>query len=139
MCHDGWYYLATTTGGDVRLRKARTLGDLKTAPDRVVWKEEDASRNRDLWAPEFHRLDAGEALGAGRLGEMLNALGLESLLAAGDAGDGVDAEAERLLRERQEARAARDFERADAIRDELAALGWQVRDAADGARLVRTS
>ena len=40
--------------------------------------------------------------------------------------------------ERQAARAARDFERADAIRDELAALGWQVRDAVDGARLWRS-
>ncbi|WP_165249742.1 glycoside hydrolase family 43 protein [Paludisphaera soli] len=58
--HDGWYYLATTTGRDVQLRKARRLGDLKTAPDQVVWKEDDASRNRDLWAPEFHRLDGGD-------------------------------------------------------------------------------
>ena len=45
-------------------------------------------------------------------------------------------EAEALLAEREEARAARDFERADAIRDELAEMGWEVRDSADGARLV---
>ena len=31
----------------------------------------------------------------------------------------------------------RDFERADEIRDELAALGWEVRDTPEGARLVR--
>ena len=37
----------------------------------------------------------------------------------------------------QAARAARDFAEADRLRDELAALGWQVRDGADGARLVR--
>ena len=59
MQHDGWYYLATTTGRDVRLRKARRLAELKAAADQVVWKEDDASRNRDLWAPEFHRLDSG--------------------------------------------------------------------------------
>ncbi|MDG3004195.1 glycoside hydrolase family 43 protein [Paludisphaera mucosa] len=59
MVHDGWYHLATTTGRDVRLRRARRLEDLKTAEDRIVWREEDATRNRDLWAPEFHRLDAG--------------------------------------------------------------------------------
>ncbi|AMV39981.1 family 43 glycosylhydrolase [Planctomyces sp. SH-PL62] len=59
MFYDGWYHLATTTGRDVRLRRARRLGDLKTAPDQVVWKEDDASRNRDLWAPEFHRLESG--------------------------------------------------------------------------------
>ncbi len=41
-----------------------------------------------------------------------------------------------LLAERDEARAGRDFERADAIRDRLAELGWEVRDSADGAKLV---
>ncbi len=43
---------------------------------------------------------------------------------------------ERLLAEREEARGAKDFERADAIRDELAEMGLEVRDSADGARLV---
>jgi cysteinyl-tRNA synthetase len=89
------------------------------------------------WVGEANRrLDAGEAVGVGRLGEMLQTFGLETLLI--DAGDAVDPEAERLLDERQAARAARDFDRADAIRDELAGLGWEVRDTADGARLVRT-
>jgi cysteinyl-tRNA synthetase len=68
------------------------------------------------------------------LEEMLPLLGLESVLGAEDA---VDPEAERLLREREEARAARDFERADRIRDELAARGWEVRDMDAGPRLVR--
>jgi cysteinyl-tRNA synthetase len=44
--------------------------------------------------------------------------------------------AEELLAEREKARAARDFERADAIRDEIAELGWEVRDGAEGAKLV---
>jgi cysteinyl-tRNA synthetase len=65
---------------------------------------------------------------------MLPLLGLESVLGAEEA---VDPEAERLLREREEARAARDFERADRIRDELAARGWEVRDMDAGPRLVR--
>jgi cysteinyl-tRNA synthetase len=64
---------------------------------------------------------------------MLALLGLESLA---EAEQGAGTEAEALLAERQEARAARDFARADEIRDRLAALGWEVRDAADGARLV---
>lgn len=42
------------------------------------------------------------------------------------------AEVERLLGERQQARAARDFARADAARDELAALGVEVRDTPEG-------
>jgi len=101
--------------------------DFNTAAARAILFEWVTEANR--------RLDAGEQVGPGRLGEMLHALGLEDLLD----GDGdTDPEAERLLRERQAARAVRDFERADTIRDELAGLGWQVRDTADGVRLVRT-
>ncbi len=37
------------------------------------------------------------------------------------------------MAEREEARAAKDFARADEIRDGLAALGWEVRDSAEGA------
>jgi cysteinyl-tRNA synthetase len=40
------------------------------------------------------------------------------------------------MTEREEARKAKDFQRADAIRDELAELGWEVRDSADGPSLV---
>lgn len=62
MCHEGWFYLSTTSGVDVRLRRARRLGDLKDAPDVVVWKDGQPGRSRDLWAPEFHRLDGGRGL-----------------------------------------------------------------------------
>jgi cysteinyl-tRNA synthetase len=87
------------------------------------------------WVAEANRrLDAGEPLGPGRLGEMLHALGLETLLEARD--EEAPEELRRLARERDAARAARDFERADAIRDELAAAGWQIRDTPDGAKLV---
>jgi cysteinyl-tRNA synthetase len=89
------------------------------------------------WVAEANRrLDAGEPVGVGRLGEMLHAFGLESML-AGD-GDQAPEEIERLAAERQEARAARDFERADRLRDELADRGWEIRDTAEGPRLVRT-
>ena len=37
-----------------------------------------------------------------------------------------------LLEERQAARKARDFARSDALRDQLAALGWEVADSAQG-------
>jgi cysteinyl-tRNA synthetase len=89
------------------------------------------------WVAEANRrLDAGEPLGPGRLGEMLQAFGLESLL--DERADEAPAEIERLAAERQEARSARDFERADRLRDELAAQGWEIRDTAEGPRLVRT-
>jgi cysteinyl-tRNA synthetase len=40
-------------------------------------------------------------------------------------------------RERDEARAGRDFARADALRDEIEAAGWEVRDTPDGTALYR--
>jgi cysteinyl-tRNA synthetase len=101
--------------------------DFNTAAARAVLFDWVSEGNR--------RIDAGERFGHGRLGEMLYALGLENLLEPEE--DEVDPEAERLLREREEARAARDFATADARRDELAALGWEVRDTAEGPRLVR--
>ncbi len=65
--------------------------------------------------------------------DMLGLLGLDSIA---EAEAGADEGAEALMREREEARAAKDFARADAIRDELAARGWEVRDSAGGATLV---
>ena len=70
---------------------------------------------------------------AGAVREMLELVGLGSLAAVEEA---ADSEAERLMGEREEARVGKDFERADAIRDQLAGLGWEVRDSAEGPRLV---
>jgi cysteinyl-tRNA synthetase len=90
------------------------------------------------WIAEGHRrLDSGERLGVGQLADMLRVIGMEGLLEAD--GAGPPEEAVRLLEERQTARADRDFERADRIRDQLAELGWEVRDTADGPRLVARS
>jgi cysteinyl-tRNA synthetase len=80
---------------------------------------------------EANRGEAPDAAGAVR--EMVGLLGLESLAEAEGA---ADQEAEQLLAEREEARAAKDFGRADEIRDRLAELGWEVRDSAEGAKLV---
>jgi cysteinyl-tRNA synthetase len=92
----------------------------------------------DLVSAGNRRLEAGEDLpgGAAVLGEMLRAIGLETLL-VGD--EPVDAEAQQLAGEREQARLDRDFARADELRDELAARGYEVRDTAAGPVLVRTS
>ena len=90
------------------------------------------------WVAEGNRrLDAGERLGVGVLAEMLRVIGMEGLLEAN--GARPPEEAQRLLEQRQAARAERDFEQADRIRDELAKLGWEVRDTAEGPRLVARS
>ena len=80
----------------------------------------DANREEVPGAPEAVR-------------DMLGLLGLDSIA---EAEAGADEEAEALMREREEARAAKDFGRADEIRDRLAALGWTVRDSAEGPSLV---
>jgi cysteinyl-tRNA synthetase len=49
----------------------------------------------------------------------------------------VPAEINALLEARQAARKAKDFKRADAIRDELKAKGWVIEDTPKGARLKR--
>jgi cysteinyl-tRNA synthetase len=115
---------------DLDARAERLFGhladDFNTAAARAELFDWVAEANR--------RLDAGERFGPGRLDEMLHALGLESLL---EAEEEPPDDIRRLAAEREEARAARDFERADRLRDELAGQGWEVRDTPEGARLVR--
>ncbi|MFL5646982.1 MAG: hypothetical protein ACJ776_01180, partial [Chloroflexota bacterium] len=51
--------------------------------------------------------------------------------------EAVPSEVAGLLAERDMARTAHDYARADAIRDRLAESGWDVTDGADGSRLTR--
>src|SRR3954449_6004833 len=68
------------------------------------------------------------------LTELLPLLGLDSVI---EAEEEAPAEAQKLLAAREEARRGKDFDRADALRDQLGAMGWEVRDETGGARLVR--
>ncbi|HEV2075895.1 MAG TPA: cysteine--tRNA ligase [Thermoleophilaceae bacterium] len=87
------------------------------------------------WVAEGHRLlDAGRTLGRAGIVELLWTLGLEGLAEPGDGRPSP--EAQRLLEEREAARAGRDYSTADARREELLALGWEVRDTPEGPRLV---
>jgi cysteinyl-tRNA synthetase len=76
-----------------------------------------------------------EGVGREQLVEMLDVFGLADV-AAPAATDGPDPEAQELLAQREEARAARDWAEADRLRDALRERGWTVRDGADGAELV---
>jgi cysteinyl-tRNA synthetase len=90
------------------------------------------------WIREANRrLDAGTPVGSDDLHEMLAVLGLANLLEADGDGGTPDAFARELLERREAARSGRDFAEADRLRDELAALGWQVRDSTAGPQLVR--
>jgi cysteinyl-tRNA synthetase len=68
------------------------------------------------------------------LTELLPLLGLDTVMRAEE--EAPD-EARQLLDQREDARRSRDFDRADALRDQLVSMGWEVRDEAGGARLVR--
>jgi len=84
---------------------------------------------------EANRGEVDGAEAAGAVAEMLELVGLSTLTQPEKGAEG-DERALELMQEREEARAAKDFARADAIRDELAVLGWEVRDSADGPSLV---
>ncbi len=83
------------------------------------------------WVREANR--AGGGVGDADLREMLDVLALENLLDA----DGSQAPPEvlALSEARERARAKRDWAAADRIRDELQALGWEIRDGPDGPEL----
>jgi len=60
-----------------------------------------------------------------------------AILPPAEAPPSLPSEVEDRVREREEARAARDFERADRIRAELSAEGWRVEDRPEGTRVTR--
>ncbi|MDX6699765.1 MAG: cysteinyl-tRNA synthetase [Solirubrobacteraceae bacterium] len=88
------------------------------------------------WIREANR--RGEGVGDADLREMLGVLGLEDLEALAATGDPAasDPEAGTLLEQREAARARRDFEAADRLRDEIGARGWEIRDGPDGPELI---
>lgn len=91
----------------------------------------ETARDANRMIDDDRELDAGPRVQAVR--EMLRVLGL----AAGDhtdshTDDDDDTEIDALVRERDDARASRDFARADALRDDLAARGIKLEDTTSG-------
>ena len=128
-----------------RVREAgRSLVDGPSPDDMVHWREaffdalaDDFNTAAALghlfeWVREANRRGGG--LGRSHLMQMLDMLALGGLLEASEPQPG--AEELELLARRDAAREQRDFATADALRDELRARGWEVRDGAQGARLV---
>ena len=138
---DGWYGVL------------RDLASVETAADTTVPAEFEAALLDDLNTPEAFALLAGLAdaarrsVGSAQAGaakaQLLAAAGLIGLLRQdpeawfkqATGGTAVDAaHVDALIAERNAARAARDFARADAIRKELAELGVTIEDGAQGTR-----
>jgi cysteinyl-tRNA synthetase len=110
---------------------------------REVFRNPSQSAPEDAWErftaaleDDFNTPDALALMHEWRdhdlLRRALDVFGLASLAEEQEA----PAELHELARRRQGARAARDFAASDRLRDEIAAAGWEVRDEADGYRLV---
>jgi cysteinyl-tRNA synthetase len=117
-------------------RNAFRLEDRSTSDD-ADWARFAQALEEDFSTPEalavLHDWRSQGQLQLLRRG--LGAFGLESLAELEEAPAAAVALAER----RGQARTARDFTEADRLRDELAALGWEIRDVAEppGYQLVR--
>jgi cysteinyl-tRNA synthetase len=111
-------FLRSANGGGERTQQARlaeALDDDFNTPDALAlfheWRRQGLAD--DL-------LGGLRVFGLGSLAERKNA----------------PAELVELAEEREKARAGRDFEEADRLRERISAAGWEVRDAADGFELV---
>lgn len=129
---------------------ARRTSDLPRADaDVTVLERFVEAMDNDLQTPEATALlfdtttranaalDAGDVDTAATLAaaakEIAGAMGLELRATAGE----VDAATAALVRQRDEARAAKDFAAADRIREQLVASGWVVEDTASGTKVRR--
>ncbi|MEW6153087.1 MAG: cysteine--tRNA ligase [Actinomycetota bacterium] len=127
----------------------RTAGLPGAAPDRDALDRFRARMDDDLDTPGAvavlfdtvraanRAIDAGAPASASALAaavdEMARAVGLP-MAATAD----VPPEIEALVNQREQARQARDFAAADALRARLGALGWAVEDTAEGPRAHRS-
>ncbi|MDR0888988.1 MAG: cysteine--tRNA ligase [Coriobacteriales bacterium] len=73
----------------------------------------------------------------GTVTELLGVLGVDIVSASEAKSGSIPAEIDVMLGERAEARARKDWARADEIRDELDAMGYVIEDTASGTRVVR--
>jgi cysteinyl-tRNA synthetase len=91
----------------------------------------------DLVSAAHSMADSGDQEEGVRLARtaavLLAALGVSLRRGSGE----VDEEARRLVTQRDEARRAKDFARADSLRDQLVALGWTVEDTSSGTAIHR--
>jgi cysteinyl-tRNA synthetase len=85
------------------------------------------------WEREANRSAPG-TVGGADLREMLHVLGLDSLMESG--AEPISDEVAALRDARERARRERDWGEADRLRDELRALGWEVRDGPEGPELL---
>ncbi len=123
---------------------ARRTASLDGSPDQAAIEEFRSSMNDDFDSSSavdlvFRQVRAGNtalddgdeataATAGATVRELLGTLGIE----LSETADEAPAELIALAEERTAARAAKDFARADEIRDEIAAAGWTLEDSPEG-------
>jgi cysteinyl-tRNA synthetase len=91
----------------------------------------------DLVSTANSRADARDEEGAATAARTAALLAAARGLPLRGAVADVDDASARLVAQRDEARRSKDFARADALRDELVALGWTVEDTPSGTAIRR--
>ncbi len=139
--------VATTDDASAALERldefARNHPPGSAEPDAGALRQFRALMDDDLQTPQVvalvfdlvRRANSGDAGAAAAAHEICAAVGLE--LRPGGGSDDVDADAAALARQRDDARARRDFAASDALRDQLQAMGYVVQDTPDGTRIRR--
>ena len=80
---------------------------------------------------------ATKAFAEAALKPLTELTGIMGLLQDQPADDAVDPAVQKLVDERQEARKAKNFARADEIRDQLKAMGITLKDTPQGVQIIR--
>ena len=131
---------ATLAGLDNFARAAAKVPEV--APDPAVMQQFTERMDDDLNTPNAMELlfttvtrfnSSRDPALAAAVHEMARAVGLELQTS----NDEVDADSADFVRQRDEARARKDWAKADALRDELRARGWVVEDGPDGTEIHR--
>jgi len=133
------------------VRRIREAGRRLTPAASPEWSESLRMSFFDALADDFNTAQAlsivfewvGQAnrsphgVGSRDLREMLSVFGLKNLLEAERAE--VPSRVHELAQARERARAARDYQEADRLREELRSEGWEVRDGSAGPELLPLS
>src|SRR3954467_2995388 len=54
--YNGKYHVATTTGDHIGIWSSPSLATLLVAPETVVWRDTNTTRNTQMWAPAFRHV-----------------------------------------------------------------------------------
>ena len=137
-------------GLDELFRRTAGLGGADADPDPDAVEAFRQAMDDDLATPTVvallsslrrranTHLDAGDQTSAAPLAAAVREIaGAVGLVLGGAGEESVPPEVTELVGRRDEARAARDFAAADALRDQLVALGWVVEDTPGGTKIHR--